>query len=260
MNAPPNPPPGTPPPPPAGTPPPPGPGAVGGPVPPPPFGRAGAGAAPASFSSKKSPEELKEERSANRAAMLSLAAKPEIIAIGIAFSLLWILLVDADILAALIGLAVFALFGGIYMSGGDSVIASLQLGAIGMLTAAFLGDTIEVETDSLWWVLPGLMVIACEGGATYNNYRRRQGEISARIARSAGQNLLAVTLMAIVLASVARELTQLEGQVQWPWFAAAIIVFALGFVAAMLVIRRSAAPADTRRFNPGRRMLPPPRL
>ena len=250
-----------PPPPPAGTPPPPAVGTMGPPgAPPPPFSRSGAAPAPAGFALPINEEQRKEERSANRAAMLSLAAKPEIIAIGVTFVVLWVAVVDGGgILAVLLGLLVFVAFGAIYMSGGDSVIASLQLGAIGILAAVFIGDTLRIELDSLLWLIPGVVVIACETGATYNNYRRRDGEISARITRSSTQNLVAIAAMSIVLASIARALTQLGGRVEWPWFAVTIVALALAFLAAMLFIRRSATPADTRRFNPGRRMLPPPR-
>ncbi len=230
------------------------------PIPPPAFARTGASPVAPRFNTQRNPDEIKAERTEDRAAKLSLAAKPEIIAVGITFSLLWIVVVDGELLPVLIGLGVFALFGGIFMAGGDTVIASLQLGAVGILTAAVLGDTLRIESDSLWWLLPGLVLIGCEAAATYNNYRRRDGEISARIPRSGAQNLVAVVLMSLVLATIARELTQLDGRVEWPWFATVVIVFTLALIAALLVIRRSATPADTRRFNPGRRMLPPPRL
>ncbi len=190
--------------------------------------------------------------------MLALAANPEIIAIALTFFVLWVSLADGAILAAVLGFAVFVVFGGIYMAGGDSVIASLQLGAIGLLAAVFVGNTLDAELDSLLWLIPGLIVVACEGGATYNNYRRRDGEISARIPRSGAANIVGIVAMSIVLASITRALTQLSGKVEWPWFAITIAVLALGFFAAMVVIRRSATPADIRRFNPGRRMLPPP--
>lgn len=211
----------------------------------------------------KTEAQIKDEKRRDRIALQRLAATPEIVMCGV---VLFVAIVattapsgpDGQIILILIMTAVAALFGWLALRSGDAIIYTLVLGAAGFLTAVSMGATLSLNPQSLWWILPALVVFVFENAFTYNYYRRRTGDISAAVRTTHLQNVGVVVFGSLVLSVVLRWLTNRDGQVSWIWYAtvlSAVVVMAVG---TLITIRRRALPADRRRFSPGRRMIPPP--
>ncbi len=166
---------------------------------------------------------------------------------------------EGDAAGIVVSSAVLGIFAWILLAKGDPLVSCLLLLAIGTLTATVVSASVSPEPDRLWWVMPGLVIVAAEAAMSYNHLRRRQGDISRRVHPMDVENLVVVSAAAVALAWILQRLTQADGQVQWPWFATTVIVLAAVAVIGLATIRRRALPADRRRFSPGRRVLPPPR-
>ncbi len=129
----------------------------------------------------------------------------------------------------------------------------------GLTCLGFLSGRLDIDEDSLAWIVPALLIVCAESAISYNHFRRRQSDISIQIVKALAINIVSVVALSAVLASAIRWLTQVDGRVEWPWYATTIVGLALAWFAGLIVIRRTATPAERRRYNPGRRMLPPPR-
>ncbi len=229
--------------------------------PPPPHGPPGVPLArPTSFTQNtQTAEELAEEKRRNREALRSLAAKPELLAVATVFLLTFGIAIDFDTIGLILGAILFVVFGWIYLFSGDSIVASVLLLILAITSVAVLTERVEVDDGSLWWVLPMLLIILADTATSYSGFRRRGSEISTRIGQTLLLNVAAIVAATMVIAVIVRWLTRVEGRVEWPWFASTVIVLVTGWFAALVVLRRTATPAERRRYLPGRRMLPPPR-
>jgi hypothetical protein len=207
---------------------------------------------------QRSAEELAEEKRRDRLARRQLAASPELMAVSVAFLFIFGFAVRFEPVALIFGSLVYGIFGWLLLLNGDAIVGSLIVVALGLTTLALLSERLDLEETSLWWTLPGLLVVTAETAMSYNHYRRREGDISRYISRTMILNPLLVAALSLVLASVIRWLTQVDGRVEWPWYSTTIIVLGVGWFAGLLMIRRTATPAERRRYNPGQRMLPPP--
>lgn len=201
---------------------------------------------------------IEQERQANRRAAVQLIATPEWLAL-IAVCAALLVLLSASLLLFLMGAVVAATFGWLYLSSGDALAAVLIVGGIGLLTAAALGDSLGLGGGRLWWVVPGLVMTTVDGAITYNQYRRRVGEVDRRILLAAWGNVASVLAVATGLAWLLQRIAERDGRVTWPWFATVSLALATAGFAGLLWLRRRATPADRRRYTPGRRLLPPPR-
>lgn len=240
--------------------------------PPPTPGRASPSTMPPSLSSTRPPRlgavgrglpnptgESRRERSRqDRLARRALSASPELLTLWVGSFSLLVWAFEGNAASIVLSSAVFAIFAWAFLANGDSLVSCLVLLAIGTLTAVVVSAEVSPEPDRLWWVMPGLVIIAAESALSYNNFRRRQGDISRSVTRMHLENLVIVSAGATGLAWVLQRLTRSEGRVQWPWFATTIVVLALTAVLGLGTLRRHALPADRRRFSPGRRVLPPP--
>ncbi len=180
-------------------------------------------------------------------------------AVSVTFLLCFGLAIRLDPVGLIFGLLLYGIFGWILLSTGNSVAASLLLGALGLSTAGMIAERFDVEDDSLWWMIPALVIVIAEAAISYNHFRRRQSDISMRISQTVAINTASVIALSVVLATLTRWLTQVDGRVEWPWYATTIVGLCACWFAGLIVIRRTATPAERRRFDPGRRMLPPPR-
>lgn len=228
---------------------------------PPPPGIAAAPSGPPSSTRRqreRHTDAIEQERRANRRAAVQLIATPEWLAL-IALCVALLVLLSASLLLFLLGAAVAATFGWLYLSSGDALAAVLVVGGMGFLTAATLGDTFGLNGGRLWWVVPGLVMTTIDGAITYNQYRRRTGEVDRRILRSVWANVASVVAAATGLAWLLQQIADRDGRVTWPWFATVSLALAGAGFAGLLWLRRRATPADRRRYTPGRRLLPPPR-
>jgi hypothetical protein len=207
---------------------------------------------------QRSAEELAEEKRRDRLARRQLAASPELMAVSVTFLFIFGFAVRFEPVALIFGSLVYGIFGWLLLLNGDAIVGSLILVALGLTTLALLSERLDLEETSLWWTLPALLVVTAETAMSYNHCRRRKSDISRSIGRTMILNPLLVAALSLVLASVLRWLTQVDGRVEWPWYATTIIVLAVSWFAGLIVIRRTATPAERRRYNPGRRMLPPP--
>ncbi|NNF54503.1 MAG: hypothetical protein HKN03_08680 [Acidimicrobiales bacterium] len=262
---------GPPPPPPGATPPP-----LGAPMPPPPAGSSaeplarpvglpptGRYATAAGVIIAKTEAQIKDEKRRDREALRRLAAAPEMVMCGfVVFVAIVAATATSDpegqIILIIILSALAALFGWLAVRSGDAIIYTLVLGAAGFLTAIALGATLNLDVQSLWWIVPAVVVIAFENAFTYNYYRRRSGDISATVRTTHLQNMGAIVAGSLVLAVTLRWLTNRDGQVSWIWYATVLSTAIVLSIGSLITIRRRALPADRRRFSPGRRMIPPP--
>ncbi len=211
----------------------------------------------------KTETQIKDEKRRDRAALQRLAAAPEMVMCGV---VLFVAIVAAtgtsppegQIILIMIMSALAALFGWMALRSGDAIIYTLVLGAAGFLTAIAMGATLSLNPQSLWWILPAVVVFAFENAFTFNYYRRRNGDISAAVRTTHLQNVGAVVAGSLVLSVVLRWLTNRDGQVSWIWYAMVLSTVIVLSVGTLITIRRRALPADRRRFSPGRRMIPPP--
>ncbi len=208
---------------------------------------------------QRTAEEIAAEKRRDRLAKRRLAASPELMAVSVTFLLVFGLAVRFDPIILIIGSLIYAIFGWLLLANGDAIVASLALGALGLATIVLLSERLEVDENSLWWILPALVVVGAETAISYNHFRRRESDISRGTGQLIVVNLVAVIAVSVVLAWVIRWLTEFDGRVEWPWYAATIILLAAGWFASLIVLRRTATPAERRRYNPGQRMLPPPR-
>lgn len=199
-----------------------------------------------------------DNRRRDRRAILHLVATPE---------LLTLIMVITGLLAVLSGVpaaflvawAVVGGFGWLYLSSGDSFIAAMIIAGIGILTALVMSQELEIEGGQLWWTTPGLAMVAAETALTFNQYRRRKGEISNEIVLIVWQNVTIVIASALSLGWVLQRIADRTGRVTWPWFSLVSITLTATALLGLLALRRRATPADRRRYTPGRRILPPPR-
>ena len=211
----------------------------------------------------KTDAQIKDEKRRDRAALQRLAAAPEMVLCGV---VLFVAIVaasatsdpEAQIILIMIMSALAALFGWLALRSGDAIVYTLVLGAAGFLTAVVVGATLDVDFQSLWWILPPVVVIALENAFTFNYYRRRSGDISRVVRTTHLQNLGAVVAGGLVLSATLRWLTNRNGQVSWIWYATVLSTVVVLAIGTLVTIRRRALPADRRRFSPGRRMIPPP--
>jgi hypothetical protein len=204
-------------------------------------------------------EEIAEDNKQRRLALRKLAASPELIAVSVVFLILFGLASDFNPVALIFGTAIYGIFGWIFLSNGDAIVASLLLLGLGLTCFGFMTARLSIDESSLAWIAPALLIVCAETAISYNNFRRRQSTISVQIGRTSAINIISVVALSVVLASAIRWLTQVDGRVEWPWYATTVVGLALGWFTGLIVIRRTAGPAERRRYNPGRRMLPPPR-
>lgn len=211
----------------------------------------------------KSEEQIKEEKRKDRAALQRLAAAPEIVLCAV---ILFVAIVAAtatsnqggQVILIMLLSALAAFFGWLALRSGDAIIYTLVLGAAGFLTAVAMGATLSLDPQSLWWVLPAIVLIGFENAITFNYYRRRNGDISAAVRKTHLQNLAGVAFGSLVLGALLRWLTNRDGQVSWIWYATVLSTATVLSIGSLITIRRRALPADRRRYSPGRRMIPPP--
>ncbi len=211
----------------------------------------------------KTGAQIKDEKRRDRVALLRLAAAPEMVMCGV---VLFVAIVAAtatadpegQIIMIMIMSALAALFGWLALRSGDAIIYTLVLGAAGFLTAIAMGATLSLDPQSLWWILPAVVVFSFENAFTFNYYRRRTGDISTAVRTTHLQNVGVVVAGSLVLSVVLRWLTNRDGQVSWIWYATVLSTVVVLAIGTLITIRRRALPADRRRFSPGRRMIPPP--
>jgi hypothetical protein len=204
-------------------------------------------------------ESRRAQRRQDRLARRALAASPELLTLWVTFLALLVWAFEGDAAGIVVSSAVLGIFAWILLANGDSLVSCLLLLAIGTLTATVVSASVSPEPDRLWWVLPGLVIVAAEAAISHNHLRRRQGDISRRVQRMYVENLVVVSAGAVGLAWMLQRLTQTDGQVEWPWFATMVIVLAAVAVIGLTTLGGRALPADRRRYGPGRRVLPPPR-
>lgn len=245
-----------PPPPPAGSAPPPP--VAGGPAAGPPPAHRGASRPIGFGAAAKTEEERKEERRIERLALRQLAASPELVSLAVLFFFIFGAAIRFNIVGMIFGLAAFALGSWIFLANGDSLLACLLLLGFGLMTWIWLADPVDLDTSSLFWILPALTMVLVEFALSFNHFRRRRGEMSRTIPGLMASNAVAVVGLSVIVAFIGRSIAERDGRVEWPWFATASFVLAAGWLAGLQYLRRTSLPPDRRRFNPGRRMIPPP--
>lgn len=197
-------------------------------------------------------------RRADRRAVNELIATPELLLVILTVTGL-VAALSGGPAAFLVAMAVVAGFGWLYLSSGDSFFAAMIVAGIGFCTAIAMDQDLDIDGGRLWWLVPGLVMVGSETALTFNQYRRRNGEVSGEIVLIGWQNMALVLASATGLGWALQRIADRGGRVTWPWFGFVSITLAGSAMVALIGLRRRALPADRRRYTPGRRVLPPPR-